>query len=158
MRGLEFHPHYPNIMLIGDCYGKIILADIYLNSVVNIFEERGFHLGHPSFCVIPTECKFSQDGNFFLVSTEYGNVSLYGYDIKEFYDRIPIEQFFENDYETIEVDPVSFKPMLNSEIPLDVNEMDRGRVKNIRLREYLNLMSLSMKEYKKSIDQEYERS
>jgi hypothetical protein len=99
IRAMDSHPFYPHIMLICDSYSKIMLTDIYENYIVNIFEERGFHLNYPSFCLVPTDCKFSQDGLSFIVATEYGNVSLDGYDVKDFYRVYPTEQIFSNDYE-----------------------------------------------------------
>lgn len=69
IRALDSHPFYPNIMAICDSYGKIMLTDIYENYIVNIFEERAFHLSHPSFCLVPSECRFSQDGLTLLVAT-----------------------------------------------------------------------------------------
>ena len=91
---MDSHPIFSNVLLICDSFGKILLADIFENIILNMFEERAFHLSHPSFCLVPSECRFSQDGLSFLVATEYGNVSLYGYDIKNFYKTYPTEQFF----------------------------------------------------------------
>ena len=48
---------------------------------------------HPQFNLIPTECRFSQDGLSFIVSSEYGSVSIYGYDSKMFFSLTPSEQF-----------------------------------------------------------------
>jgi hypothetical protein len=56
-------------MLVCDSFGKIMLIDIFRNSIINIFEERAFHLSHPSFCLVPTECRFTQDGLYFVVGT-----------------------------------------------------------------------------------------
>ena len=44
---MDNHPTFPNVMLICDNNGKILLADIYENIILNIFEERAYHLMHP---------------------------------------------------------------------------------------------------------------
>jgi hypothetical protein len=54
IRAMDSHPFYPNVMVICDSYGKVIIVDIYENCVINIFEERAFHLNHPSFCLVPS--------------------------------------------------------------------------------------------------------
>jgi hypothetical protein len=54
IRAMDNHPFYPNVMLICDSFGKIMLIDIFQNYIINIFEERAFHLNHPSFCLVPT--------------------------------------------------------------------------------------------------------
>lgn len=69
IKAMDSHPNYPNIILICEANGRIILFDIFLKCIVNIFEERGFHILHPQFNLIPGDCKFSQDGFSFLVST-----------------------------------------------------------------------------------------
>lgn len=97
---MDSHPIFPNVMLICDGNGKILLADIYENIILNIFEERAFHLLYPEFCLSPSECRFSQDGMTFVVGTDYGNVSLYGYDLNDFYHIYPTEQFFESDHQS----------------------------------------------------------
>jgi bromodomain and WD repeat domain containing protein 1/3 len=101
VRAMDAHPIYPNILLICEAEGHIILFDLFLGCIVNVFEERGYHILHPQFSLIPTECRFTQDGLSFIVSTEYGSVSLYGYDSKLFYALTPCEQFLETDFTEI---------------------------------------------------------
>lgn len=69
IRAMDSHPYYSNIIAICDSYGKVMLTDIYENYIVNIFEERAFHLNHPSFCLAPSDCRFSMDGLSLLVAT-----------------------------------------------------------------------------------------
>jgi hypothetical protein len=44
---------------------------------------------HPHFALNPGDCRFSNDGRYFVVSTEYGSVSIFGYDLKNFYETCP---------------------------------------------------------------------
>ena len=37
IRAMDSHPFYPNVMVICDSYGKVIIADIYENCIINIF-------------------------------------------------------------------------------------------------------------------------
>lgn len=99
IRAIDSHPYYEQIVAICDSFGKVMLTDIYENYVVNIFEERAFHLNHPSFCLAPVDCKFSLDGLSLVVATEFGNFSIYGYDIEQFYSEYPTEQILESDYD-----------------------------------------------------------
>ena len=69
IRAMDSHPVYSNIMVVCDSFGKVMIADIYENYIINIFEERAFHLNHPSFCLVPSDCRFSQDGMYLLVAT-----------------------------------------------------------------------------------------
>lgn len=64
---------------------------------------------HPQFRLIPSECRFSQDGLTFIVATEYGSISIYGYDSKIFYSMSPIEQFFKTDFISFEIEDNSMK-------------------------------------------------
>ena len=95
---MDAHPYYPNILLICEAEGNIILFDIFIGCVVNAFQERGYHILHPQFQLIPTECHFSKDGLSFIVATEYGSISIYGYDSKIFYTTAPTEQFLKTDF------------------------------------------------------------
>lgn len=95
---MDAHPYFPNILLIGESDGHILFLDIFVGCIVNTFEERGFHLLHPQFQLIPSECHFTKDGLSFIVATEYGSVSLYGYDSKCFYAGTPVEQFLMTDF------------------------------------------------------------
>jgi hypothetical protein len=54
VRAMDAHPHFPNILVICEAEGQIILFDIFLCVVVNVFEERGYHIMHSQFCLIPT--------------------------------------------------------------------------------------------------------
>ena len=69
IKAMDSHPIYPNILLICEAEGHVILLDLFLGCVVNVFEERGYHILHPQFPLIPTECKFTEDGLYFIVST-----------------------------------------------------------------------------------------
>ena len=53
---------------------------------------------HPQFQLIPTECHFTKDGLSFIVATEYGSISIYGYDSKNFFVGAPVEQFLQSDF------------------------------------------------------------
>jgi len=66
---MDAHPTYPNILLICEADGHVLLFDIFIGCVVNSFEERGYHILHPQFQLIPTECRFTKDGLSFLVAT-----------------------------------------------------------------------------------------
>lgn len=143
---IDTHPTYQNIALICDSYGKLLLVDIFENFIINMFEERAYHLGHPNFCLVPAECRFSQDGYSFVIATEYGNVSLYGYDIKDFYNVTPVEQFFETDYENFEINPTTFNPVLSLESNVDINELSKGALCNLRKQPYGNDKYFNIKE------------
>ena len=95
-----------------DKSGKIFIVDIFLKTIVNMFEERGFHLQHPQFRLIPTECHFSKDGTSFILGTEYGTISIYGYDIPEFYKTSPDEQFLGSDYLPFHIHTETLRPIV----------------------------------------------
>jgi hypothetical protein len=69
IKAMDSHPYFPNILLICEAEGHIILFDLFLGCVVNVFEERGYHILHPQFRLIPSECQFSLDGLSFIVAT-----------------------------------------------------------------------------------------
>lgn len=94
VRGLDAHPYYPNIVVICEGSGRILLFDFILKTVINVFELKGFHLLHPQYPLTPADCRFSKDGLSFVVSTESGTVSIFGYAIKSFYGLCPTEQFY----------------------------------------------------------------
>lgn len=104
IRAMDPHPTFPNILLICEADGHILLFDIFVGCIVNTFEERGFHILYPQFQLIPTECHFTSDGLSFVVATEYGSISLYGYDDKSFYTMTPVEQFFQTDFEQFAIE------------------------------------------------------
>ncbi len=89
IRGMDTHPTYPNIMVACEGTGRILIIDFILKSILNSFELRGFHLLHPQFSLNPGDCRFSKDGKYLVVSTEYGSISVFGYDLKNFYDTCP---------------------------------------------------------------------
>jgi hypothetical protein len=52
-----------------------------------------------------------KDGLSFIVSSEYGSVSIYGYDIKKFYNLCPNEQFLITDFQKFTLDDHSMKAL-----------------------------------------------
>jgi hypothetical protein len=112
IRAMDAHPCYPNILLICEADGHILLFDIFLGCIVNTFEERGYHILHPQFQLIPTECHFTKDGLSFLIATEYGSVSLYGYDSKHFYTGSPVEQFLTTDFLPIQLEEGTMRALV----------------------------------------------
>lgn len=69
VRGMDAHPIYPNIVLVCEGTGRILILDFLLKSIINTFELRGYHLLHPQFFLNPGDCRFSKDGKYFVVST-----------------------------------------------------------------------------------------
>lgn len=86
------------------------------------------------------------------MATEYGNFSIYGYDIKEFYQIYPTEQLFENDYEEFHIDPHTFKPVLQIDAPVDVNNLDSGVLQNMRRQPYRNLNKIYPSKFIKTLE------
>lgn len=69
MTSIDSHPYFSNIVIASETSGKIYIIDIYLKIIVNMFEERAIHLRHPQFSLIITECRFSQNGLYFILGT-----------------------------------------------------------------------------------------
>jgi hypothetical protein len=69
VRGMDAHPTYPNIVVVCEGTGRILVIDFLLKTILNTFELRGFHLLHPHFALNPGDCRFSKDGQYFVVST-----------------------------------------------------------------------------------------
>ena len=135
IRAMDAHPYFPNILLICEADGHILLFDIFIGCIVNTFEERGYHVLHPQFQLIPTECHFNSDGLSFFVATEYGSLSLYGYDQKTFFAGSPVEQFLENDFAKFILDDRSLRPLpVDETLPReDINLASQGPLRNIRM-------------------------
>lgn len=150
---MDAHPTYPNILLICEADGHVLLFDIFIGCVVNTFEERGYHILHPQFQLIPTECRFTKDGLSFLVATQYGSVSLYGYDSKYFFTGAPVEQFLQTDFQQIDVDEASMKALpRDSQALEDINNFPRGSLLNVRLEEHQNQIKVSPLELVQAIN------
>lgn len=107
---------------------------------------------------MPSECRFSQDGLTLLVATEYGNFSIYGYDVKDFYQIYPTEQLFANDYEEFQIDPKTYKPVLDVDAPIDINNLDSGELQNIRHHPYAHFDKINAVNFKKNIENKKEKS
>ena len=130
---MDAHPYYPNILLICQADGHILLFDMFIGCVVNTFQERGYHISHPQFQLIPTECRFTKDGLSFIVATQYGSISLYGYDDRVFFVGSPVEQFFKSDFEGFTIDPNTMKALAQNgdESGQDMNCYPRGSMMSL---------------------------
>lgn len=95
---IEPHPFKENIAFSADYAGKIIIWDIELGLILNIFFEKGDFINCPSLELPCLDGRFSPDGYSFAVSTYYGTFSIYGYGLRDPYDFTPVEQFFQTDY------------------------------------------------------------
>jgi hypothetical protein len=126
---LEPHPHHENIALYCECSGKVVLLDILQCVILTVFNSRGFHLGHPNFSVEPVEGKWSPTGDIFVVSSEYGNISIYGYGAKDMYRICPVEQFYASDNEVFIYDNNRVPVTIDGQI--DINNIDRGPICNV---------------------------
>lgn len=69
VRGMDTHPTYPNVAVICEGTGRILVIDFLLKTILNTFELKGFHLLYPYFSLNPGDCRFSKDGKYFVVST-----------------------------------------------------------------------------------------
>lgn len=142
---MDAHPYYPNILLICEAEGHIILFDLFLTCIVNVFEERGYHILHPQFSLIPTECRFAQDGLTLIVGSEYGSVSLYGYDAKPFYSLCPSEQFLATDFKEFAIEDTSMKAVpLTLDFRGDINDYPKGEVLNIRGQPHKHMIKIDV--------------
>jgi hypothetical protein len=109
--------------------GRIVLLDIKQCSLLAVLSSKGFHLGHPNFNVELVEGKWSPNGNIFVTSSEYGNITIYGYGPKEPYRISPTEQFYYSDNEVFIYD--SNRTPLTLDGQIDINSIDRGPVCNV---------------------------
>jgi hypothetical protein len=107
----------------------VVILDIIECTMLAVFHSRGFHLGHPNFSVEPVEGKWSPDGDTFVVSSEYGNIAIYGYAVKEFYSLCPTEQFYTSDNEVFIYDENRVPVTIDGGI--DINSIDRGPLCNV---------------------------
>lgn len=126
---LEPHPYHENVALFCEASGRIVLLDVVQCSIMAVFSSKGFHLGHPNFNVEPVEGKWNPDGNTFVLSTEYGNISIYGYGPKEPYRICPTDQFYASDSEVFIYDNNRTPLTLDGQI--DINSLDRGEICNV---------------------------
>lgn len=156
---MDAHPYFPNILLICEADGHILLFDIFVGCVVNTFEERGFHILHPQFQLIPTECHFTKDGLSFIVATEYGSVSIYGYDDRCFFVGTPVEQFLQKDFKgfVLGEDSMRALPTEGSEPKKDINSEPRGDLLSIRLQKHNHCIDIDPIELLRSINSKAER-
>lgn len=74
------------IIYLGDFDGNVILWDIKLGIILNIFKELAMPIHQPNLETPIVDGRFSPDGFTFVVSTFYGTYSLYGYGNKEIYN------------------------------------------------------------------------
>jgi bromodomain and WD repeat domain-containing protein 1/3 len=82
---IEPHPFKENIIFSADFDGNIILWDIELGIILNIFKEMAMPINLPNVDTPIVDGHFSPDGYSFCVSTFYGTFTLYGYGSKEIY-------------------------------------------------------------------------
>lgn len=76
---VEPHPSHENIALYCERSGRIVVLDIVQCSILAVFTERGFHLGHPNLNAEPVDARWNPNGESFAISSEQGNISIYGY-------------------------------------------------------------------------------
>ncbi|KAL4459846.1 hypothetical protein ABPG74_003372 [Tetrahymena malaccensis] len=122
----EPHPTQENILLTADYAGQIIIYDVSLGCILNIFQERGYHIGYPNLEVPVLDGCWAPDGLKFIASTYYGSFSLYGYDCAEIYKTTPTEQFFANDTE-IFIYSDNHVP-LSTDDDVEINTKSRGKI------------------------------
>ncbi|EAR90831.2 bromodomain protein (macronuclear) [Tetrahymena thermophila SB210] len=122
----EPHPTQENILLTADYAGQIIIYDVSLGCILNIFQERGYHIGYPNLEVPVLDGCWAPDGLKFVASTYYGSFSLYGYDCAEIYKTTPTEQFFANDTE-IFIYSDNHVP-LSTDDDVEINTKSRGKI------------------------------
>ena len=95
---IETSPVKEEIMFSGDFEGQIILWDIEQGIILNIFKEMAMPLQQPNLETPIVDGRFSPYVQTFVVSTFYGNFSLYGYGPKQVYNYSYYDQFGEKDY------------------------------------------------------------
>jgi bromodomain and WD repeat domain-containing protein 1/3 len=78
---LEAHPIYDVVALSADENGSIILWNVEKGIPLKVFHERGYHLKLPNLEVPLLDGCFSPNGMNFVVSTDYGSFSIYGFGI-----------------------------------------------------------------------------
>lgn len=78
---LETHPHIEEVALSADENGLIILWNVRKGLPLKVFHERGYHLKLPNLEVPLLDGCFSPNGMTFVVSTDFGSFSIYGYGV-----------------------------------------------------------------------------
>jgi len=56
-----------------------------------VFHERGYHMKLPNLEVPLLDGCFSPNGLTFVISSDFGSFSIYGYGTSEIYDQTPVE-------------------------------------------------------------------
>ena len=76
---IDPHPENENIIFSGDFDGNIIIWDIQLGIILNIFRELAMPISQPNLETPIVDGRFSPDGLSFIFSNFYGTYSVYGY-------------------------------------------------------------------------------
>lgn len=99
-----------------------------------MFHERCFHIDYPHLFIEPIEAKFSPDGTLIAVSTEYGNITLYGSGSRSMYFHCPTQQFFTTDKELFF--PDEDRIPISASTNIDINLLDKYPMCNVRNHAY----------------------
>ena len=94
---IQKHPIFPNIFLTGDYEGQIILWDASQGVILKVFKEKFMRLEHDPIPNPILEALFFPNGLQFIVSTYFGEFSVYGYGAYHDVSLQPDEQFFQKD-------------------------------------------------------------
>ena len=65
------------LCISADLEGNVIIWDIVLGTVLNVFKETGAHVNMPMSPNLIYDGRFSPTGNMFVVSTQLGSFTLY---------------------------------------------------------------------------------
>ncbi|CAD8114683.1 unnamed protein product [Paramecium sonneborni] len=127
---LEAHPIYEEVALSADENGLIILWNVQKGVPLKVFHERGYHLKLPNLEVPLKDGCFSPNGMTFVVSTDYGSFSIYGFGIQEIFDQTPIEQFYVSDSEHPIIDESDGFRVMALDSDMEFCYVDRGSICN----------------------------
>lgn len=103
------HPKYERVCITTDLEGQIIFWDCLMGVAIRIFVEFASHIGLPLETNSVSDSNFSKCGNFLVVGTNYGSISVYGYGGSDIFEHCDTEQFKLNDYEEINLVPDTYQ-------------------------------------------------
>ncbi|CAD8172085.1 unnamed protein product [Paramecium octaurelia] len=127
---LEAHPIFEEVALSADENGLIILWNVQKGIPLKVFHERGYHLKLPNLEVPLKDGCFSPNGMTFVVSTDYGSFSIYGYGVQEIFDQTPVEQFYVSDSEHPIIDESDGFRVMALDSDMEFCYVDRGSICN----------------------------
>lgn len=77
---------------------EIIIVDIFKSEIIKKFKEENYFFSNIPYNMIAAEGKFSENGDYFVISTYLGSISVYSMYSRNSYSTTYMNQFFDDEF------------------------------------------------------------